>query len=161
MVEQIFLVLEYLHDMQYKLHPTSIGLSWADARNMDVSVLWMLCVFRYISLRRADQSSRGIVQSVACLSVNSKPQIRGGQSPIRAVVTKEKKCFRWKRDFIVIPQTDSFEMYEERLLGYRLRISSEARIFFLKIPRMSLGSSKPFVEWIRGTVSPGAKQALR
>jgi len=39
------------------------------AGGMDVCLLWVLCVVREISLRRADHLSRGVFPSVACLSV--------------------------------------------------------------------------------------------
>jgi hypothetical protein len=35
---------------------------------MDVCLLWVLCVVRLRSLRRADLSSRGILPSVVCLT---------------------------------------------------------------------------------------------
>jgi len=37
-------------------------------------LLWALCVVRYSSLRRANHSSRGVLQNVVCLRVISKPQ---------------------------------------------------------------------------------------
>jgi hypothetical protein len=37
------------------------------ASGMDVSLLWVLCVFRQRSLRRADHSSRGVPPKVVCL----------------------------------------------------------------------------------------------
>jgi hypothetical protein len=52
------------------------------ARGMDVCLLWVLCVVRYRALRRVDQSSRGVLPSVVCLSVISKPQQWGGLSPL-------------------------------------------------------------------------------
>jgi hypothetical protein len=44
------------------------------ARGMDVCLLWVLCVVRQRSLRRADHSSRGVLPSVVCLSVIVKPR---------------------------------------------------------------------------------------
>jgi hypothetical protein len=41
---------------------------------MYVCLLWVLCVVRYRSLRRADHSSRGVLLSVVCLSVIVKPR---------------------------------------------------------------------------------------
>jgi hypothetical protein len=38
------------------------------AGGMDVCLLWMLCVVRYRSLRRANHSSREVLPSVVCLS---------------------------------------------------------------------------------------------
>ena len=34
---------------------------------------WVLCAVRYRSLRRADHSSRGVLRSVVCLSLITKP----------------------------------------------------------------------------------------
>jgi hypothetical protein len=39
------------------------------AGGMDVCLLWVLCVVRYWSPRRADHSSRGVLPSVVCLTV--------------------------------------------------------------------------------------------
>ena len=51
---------------------------WNPAKGMDVCLLWMLCVVRYRSLRRADHSSTGVLPSVISLSVLSEPQQWGG-----------------------------------------------------------------------------------
>jgi hypothetical protein len=48
-----------------------------------------LCVVRQRSLRRADQSSRGVLPSVVCLSVIAKPRQLGGPGPIGAVAPVE------------------------------------------------------------------------
>jgi hypothetical protein len=45
---------------------------------LDVCLLQVLLVGRYRSLRLADQSSRGVLPSVVCPSVISKPQQREG-----------------------------------------------------------------------------------
>jgi hypothetical protein len=42
--------------------------------SVDMYLLWVLCVVRERSVRRADHSSRGILQSVVCLSVIEKPR---------------------------------------------------------------------------------------
>ena len=47
------------------------------AGGMDVSVLWVLCVVRERSLRRADHSSKGVTQNVVCLRVAEEPHRRG------------------------------------------------------------------------------------
>jgi len=39
---------------------------------IDASLMGVLCVVREVSLRRADHSSRGVLPSVACLSVITK-----------------------------------------------------------------------------------------
>jgi len=44
---------------------------------MDVCLLCVLCAVRQKSLRRADHSSRGVLPSVACLSVIMKHRISG------------------------------------------------------------------------------------
>jgi hypothetical protein len=41
---------------------------------MDVCLLWLLCVVRYRPVRQADHSSRGVLSSVASLSVTVKPR---------------------------------------------------------------------------------------
>jgi hypothetical protein len=45
--------------------------------SIDVCLLWFLCLVKYRVLRRADHSSRGVLPSVACISVINKPH-RGG-----------------------------------------------------------------------------------
>ena len=40
----------------------------------DICLLWVLCVVRYRSLRRADHSSRGVLPSVVCLNVIMNPR---------------------------------------------------------------------------------------
>jgi hypothetical protein len=51
------------------------------AGDMDVCVLWLLCVFSKISVLRAN-SSRGNLPSVVCLSVISEIQRSGGLVPL-------------------------------------------------------------------------------
>ena len=43
------------------------------AGGMDVCLLWVLCVVRQRSLRRADHSSREVLPSVVCLNVIMNP----------------------------------------------------------------------------------------
>ena len=43
------------------------------AGGMEVSLLWVLCVVRYRSLRRADHSPRGVLPSEVSLSVIVNP----------------------------------------------------------------------------------------
>jgi hypothetical protein len=60
-----------------------------------MSVLWVLCVIRYSSLRRADHSSRGVLPSAVCLTVIVRPRQRAGPAPLRTVVpwkTKQNLC---------------------------------------------------------------------
>jgi hypothetical protein len=54
-----------------------------------MSVLWVRCVVRNRSLRRADQSSRVVLPSVVCLSVILKPWQWEGPDQIRAVAPWE------------------------------------------------------------------------
>jgi hypothetical protein len=44
------------------------------AGGLDICRLWVLCVVRYVSLKRADHSSGGVLPNVVCLgvSVNSR-----------------------------------------------------------------------------------------
>ena len=52
-----------------------VGISGSNpVRGMDFCLLWVFCVVKFKSLRRADHSSRGVLQSVVCLSVISKPR---------------------------------------------------------------------------------------
>ena len=49
---------------------------------MDVFLLWLFCVFRWMSLRRADHPSRGVLPSGVCLSMISRPQQLGRLGPL-------------------------------------------------------------------------------
>jgi hypothetical protein len=60
------------------------------AGGMDFSLLWVLCVVRHRSLRRADHSYRGVLPSVACLNVIVKPRQWGGPGPVGSVVPWRK-----------------------------------------------------------------------
>jgi len=42
---------------------------WIPPGGMGICLLWVLCVVRLRSLRRNDHSSRGVLESVMCLSV--------------------------------------------------------------------------------------------
>jgi hypothetical protein len=55
------------------------------------SVSCECCVFRQRSLRRADHSSRGVIQSVVCLSVIVQSRYWGGLGPTGAFATWKKK----------------------------------------------------------------------
>jgi hypothetical protein len=57
------------------------------AGGMDVCLLWVLCVVRSRSLRRADYSSRGVLPSVVCLSEIAEPRQWGRPSPLGAVAS--------------------------------------------------------------------------
>ena len=49
---------------------------------LDVCLLWVLCVFRFRSLRWVDHSSRGVLPNVVCLSMIVKPWHWGGLGPL-------------------------------------------------------------------------------
>jgi hypothetical protein len=64
---------------------------------MDVCLLWVLCVVRYRSLRRADHSSRGVLSSVVCLKcVIVKPRKMRRPRPPRGcrAIGKKKYFYR-------------------------------------------------------------------
>ena len=61
------------------------------AGGMDVCLLWLLCVVRWRSLRRADHLSRGVLPTVVCLSVIVRPRNWGNPGPLGAVVNLKKK----------------------------------------------------------------------
>jgi hypothetical protein len=44
------------------------------AGGLDICLLWVLCVVRYVSLKRADHSSGGVLSNVVCLRVIVKPR---------------------------------------------------------------------------------------
>jgi len=77
-INSVNIIYIYLHtpvpvDARYKTWVCGLsnvvisGLN--PAGGMDVCPLWMLCVVRFRSLRRADHSSRGVLPSVMYLSV--------------------------------------------------------------------------------------------
>ena len=58
---------------------------------MDVCLLWVLCVFRLMCLRRADHSTRGVLPSVVCLCVMEKLRQWEGLGPVGAVPPWKRK----------------------------------------------------------------------
>jgi hypothetical protein len=68
--------------------------AWVCRRWLAVCLLWVLCVVKQRSLRRADPSSRGVLPRVVCLCVIPKPQQWGSLGPNGAVATQEKKNYR-------------------------------------------------------------------
>ena len=58
--------------------------------SMDVCLLWVLYVVRFMCLRRADHSTRGVLPSVVCLCVMEKLRQWEGPGPVGAVP-------QWKR----------------------------------------------------------------
>ena len=65
---------------------------------MSVS-LWVLCVVRWKSLRRADHSSRGVLPNAVCLSVIVKPRQWGGPGPLLAVIPWKKYIVKIQTNF--------------------------------------------------------------
>ena len=55
------------------------------ARGMNVCLLWLLCVVRQSSLRRADDSFRGVLPSAVHLSAIVKPQLGGREGDLTAL----------------------------------------------------------------------------
>jgi hypothetical protein len=55
------------------------------AGGIDVSLLGVLRVVRYRSLRQVNHSSSGFLQGVVCLSVIANHRQSGGPDPLRAV----------------------------------------------------------------------------
>jgi hypothetical protein len=74
---------------------------------MGICLLWVSCVVRWSSTRRAHHSSRGVLPSVVCLSVIVKPRFRVGHNPNtgRNAVRKTKHNRpineRWEESFVV------------------------------------------------------------
>jgi hypothetical protein len=74
-----------------------IGIAGSNpAGDMDICLLWVLHVVLYRSLRRADDSSRGALECVVCLSMIVQPRQRGGPGPLGAVVSWKKITYRFK-----------------------------------------------------------------
>jgi hypothetical protein len=64
---------------------------------MDVCLLWVLCVVRYRSLRRADHGSRGVLPTVVPSCVWSRNLVHEeAPAPLGAVAPKKKsQCVPW------------------------------------------------------------------
>ena len=61
-------------------------------RGMDVCVSWVLCVVRDWSLRRADHSSRAVLQTVVCLPEFDPENLKwGGLGPLDMSSHKKKR----------------------------------------------------------------------
>jgi len=59
---------------------------WNPAGSMDVCPLWVLCVVRHRSLRRADPSSRGVLPMVCvCVCVNECDHIQNNPLNLQCV----------------------------------------------------------------------------
>jgi len=61
------------------------------AGGMGDCLLWVLCVVRQKSLRRADHSSRGVLPNVVCLSVIVNSRQWGGLGPLGLLHRGKKK----------------------------------------------------------------------
>jgi hypothetical protein len=70
---------------------------------MDVCLLWVLCVVRQRSVRRADHSSRGVLPTVVRRCVWSrKPQEWGGYDPRWVAAPQQKKKLEiWNYSFLL------------------------------------------------------------
>jgi hypothetical protein len=74
-------------------------MGFSTAGDMDVCLLWALCVVRQKFLQWADLFSGGVLPSVVCLSVVVKPRQRGGPEPLglsghkkKIVTPYDKRC---------------------------------------------------------------------
>jgi hypothetical protein len=74
----------------YSRSLTATGVS-NPTGGMDVCFLWVLCVVRYRSLQLADHLPRGVLPSVVCLNLISKPQWWGGLGPLGLSSHEKKK----------------------------------------------------------------------
>jgi len=73
------------------LRPLTCWDWWSKSRRgRGCSLLWVLCVVKHRSLRRAGNSSIGVLPSVVCLSVIVKPRQWGGPGPLGSVVPWRK-----------------------------------------------------------------------
>jgi len=91
------------------------------AGGMDVSLLWVLCVVRKSSLRRADDSSRGVLLTVLCLGGDREASITKTPWRIRGCCDMTKKLYthachlpchemslsEWKANFSEVPSLNS------------------------------------------------------
>jgi len=65
------------------------GVAGSNANGgIDIRLLWVLCVVRYSNVCRVDHSYRGVLSSVACLSVIAKPSKRRPWPGIGSSATK-------------------------------------------------------------------------
>jgi hypothetical protein len=79
------------------------------AGDMYVCPLWILCVVRWRSLRRADHSSRGILQSALCLNVIVKRRQWGDLGPGGVVEPRRRR-----------PQYDSSSLWKSEVLIFNI-----------------------------------------
>jgi len=63
---------------------------------MEPCLLCLLCVVRYRSLYRADQSSTGVLQSVVCLNVVVKPRYEEALAQWGLLRHGNKHMLRWR-----------------------------------------------------------------
>jgi hypothetical protein len=67
-----------------------LGMGASNLAVAMVSLVDVVCVVGYRSLRRADHSSRGVLLSVMCVSVIVKPQKEEGPIPLGTVAAWKK-----------------------------------------------------------------------
>ena len=115
------------------------------AGGIKVCLLWVLCVVRYGSLRRADPSSRGVLLSVVCLNVITKPQQWGSLGPLG--ILRHENEIRFLDYFLVV---------------YVPLCSLEGGYESTALKRKIVGSSKSFVPLYQTAQhhSPRSKQSL-
>jgi hypothetical protein len=81
------------------------------AGSMDVCLLWVLCVVRQRSLRRAGPSSRGVLPSVVCLKcVIAKPRKMRRPRPPKGCWAIERKKERNAK----LPQDNRYSVYDSK-----------------------------------------------
>ena len=108
------------------------------AGGMDACLLWVLCVFRWRSQRRADHSSRGFLPSVVCLSVIVKPRYWGGPGPLGAVAPLGGK----KPSFSFVKSISKFLLFHY-FDGYR--------DYFRRGGIVSCITDQVMIRWFRNT----------
>jgi len=76
-----------------------------------VCVLWMLCVVRYRSLRRADHSSRGVLPTVVYRCVWSRNLVNE-EALVQCGLSRQKQTFALSKYFLIAPRTICRCIYE-------------------------------------------------
>jgi hypothetical protein len=97
-------------------------------REMEVCLLWFLCIIKKRSLRRVDQSSRGVIPSVVCpICVIAKPC---KERPLPEIGSKSeiKKCVTFW-DFLVQGVTPW--RTRAKIYLHRVHMARQTRTFFL------------------------------
>jgi len=77
-------------DIRVDLKPLACRDFGFESRWEHGCLLWVVCVVRYKSLRRIDNSSRGVIPSVTCFECDREDSIMRRAWPIGAVVPRRK-----------------------------------------------------------------------